>query len=134
MHRAAPQSGSRWRGTELPAPAGTCKLASAMHSQIGRIAAGLLLAVLAEAQTSRGTVTGTVTDPSGGVVGGASVELSRIATGVRRMAITNGAGIYRIDAVDLGKYELRVAHAGFKVFVATELGVEANRTAVVDIN
>jgi hypothetical protein len=105
-----------------------------MHSQIGRIAAGLLLAVLAAAQTSRGTVTGTVTDPSGGVVGGASVELSHIATGVRRMAITNSAGIYRVDAVDLGKYELRVAHAGFKVIIATGLGVEANRTAIMDIS
>ncbi len=40
----------------------------------------LLLAVLAQAQTSRGTVTGTVTDPSGGVVEGASVELLHIAT------------------------------------------------------
>jgi hypothetical protein len=84
-----------------------------MHSHIGRIAAGFLLAVLAQAQTSRGTVTGAVTDPSEGVVGRASVELVHIATGVRRRAITNAAGIYRFEAVDLGTYDVKIAHTGF---------------------
>jgi hypothetical protein len=104
-----------------------------MHNHIGRIAAGFLLAVLAQAQTSRGTVTGTVTDPSEGVVGGASVELVHIATGVRRRAITNAAGIYRFEAVDLGTYDVKIVHAGFNSFAATGLGVEANRTAVMDV-
>ena len=81
-----------------------CKLAKAMSYHIGQIAAGLLLAVFAQAQTSRGTVSGTVTDPSASVVAGASVELLQIATGLRRMATTNGAGIYRFEAVDLGTY------------------------------
>ena len=104
-----------------------------MHSHIGRIAAGLLLAVLAQAQTSRGTVTGTVTDPSEGVVGSASVQLTHIATGVRRRTITNAAGIYRFEAVDLGTYDVKITHAGFNSFVAAGLGVEANRTAVMDV-
>ena len=112
---------------------GTCKLAKAMHYHIARITAGLLMAVLAHAQTSRGNVTGTVTDPSGSVVPGASVELLQIATGWRRMATTNGAGIYRFEAVDLGSYELKIAHAGFNSFAASGLTVEANRAAIIDI-
>ena len=116
-----------------PAVPGTCTLAKAMHSHIGRITAGFLLAFLAHAQTSRGTVSGTVTDPSGRVVAGASVEVLQIATGLRRMATTNGAGIYRFEAVDLGTYTLKLAHAGFTSFEATGLNVEANRTAVIDI-
>jgi hypothetical protein len=52
---------------------------------------------------------------------------------VRRAAATNEAGIYRFDAVDLGAYELKVTHPGFQAFVATQLGVEANRSSVVDV-
>jgi hypothetical protein len=104
-----------------------------MHSHIGRIAAGLLLAVFAQAQTSRGTVTGTITDPSGGVVGGTSVELAHTAAGVRRRTVTNAAGIYRFEAVDLGTYDIKFTHAGFNSFIATGVDVKANRTAVMDV-
>src|SRR5215467_13058955 len=98
-----------------------------MYHHIGRITAGLLLGVLAQAQTSRGTVSGAVIDPSGSSVAGASVELLQVATGSRRMAATNEVGIYRFEAVDLGAYEMKIAHAGFKSFEATGLNVEANR-------
>jgi protocatechuate 3,4-dioxygenase beta subunit len=93
----------------------------------------LTLAVAAQAQTSRGTVSGTVTDPSGAVVTRARVALTHTQTGLRLTATTNEAGIYRFDALDLGRYELKVAHPGFNSFLATELGVEANRTTVLDV-
>src|SRR6266567_2574390 len=93
----------------------------------------LTLAVAAHAQTNRGTVSGTVTDPSGAVVARASVALMNTETGVRRNTTTNEAGIYRFDAVDLGRYELKVTHPGFNAFLATALGVEANRTTVLDV-
>src|SRR5260370_1122545 len=104
----------------------------AMQKRIWPLAAALVLAVAAQAQTSRGTVSGTVTDPSGAVVARASVALMSTETGVRRSGTSNEAGIYRFDAVDLGTYELRITHPGFKSFVATGLGVEANRTTVID--
>ena len=44
-----------------------------MHARIWRLAAVVALAVATQAQTSRGTVSGTVTDPSGAVVAGAIV-------------------------------------------------------------
>src|SRR5260370_15357546 len=94
--------------------------------------AALLLAITTQAQTSRGTACGTVTDPSGAVISGASLALTNTATGVHRSGTSNEAGIYRFDAVDLGTYELKVTHPGFKAFLATGLGVEANRTTVID--
>jgi outer membrane receptor protein involved in Fe transport len=97
------------------------------------LAAVLTAAFAAHAQTSRGTVLGTVTDPTGALVPHASVTLTHSATGVRLVARTNEAGIYRFDAVDLGAYELNVAQPGFNAFVATGLGVEANRTTVLDV-
>src|SRR5260370_30987602 len=93
----------------------------------------LPLPVAAHAQTSRGTVSGTVTDPSGAVVTRARVALTHTQTGLRLTATTNEAGIYRFDALDLGRYELKVTHPGFNAFLATELGVEANRTTVLDV-
>src|ERR1051326_2341924 len=75
----------------------------------------LLLALYATsiAQTSRGTLTGIVTDSSNAVVVDATVRLTETATGVSRQTTTNGAGLYRFDAVDLGTYKLSVEAKGF---------------------
>ena len=83
-------------------------------------------------QTSRGTVTGTVLDPSGAVIGGAHVTLTGAATGARLSTDSNQAGVYRFDAVDLGSYELQVAHQGFKTYLGSGIGVEANRVTTLD--
>jgi outer membrane receptor protein involved in Fe transport len=92
----------------------------------------LLFVAIAIAQISRGTVSGIVTDSAGAVITGAKVELTNKNTGVTVTTTTNGAGIYRFDAVDLGVYALKVNQTGFKQFISTEIGVEANRTATVD--
>jgi protocatechuate 3,4-dioxygenase beta subunit len=94
--------------------------------------AATMLAIPAPAQTSRGSVVGTVTDVSGGAIPGTAVELTHTATGVIRSAITNDAGIYRFDAVDLGDYDLRIARPGFKTFITRGFGVEANRATTMD--
>src|SRR6266567_8718525 len=90
------------------------------------------LAVAAYGQTSRGTVTGTIVDASGAVIVGARVVLAGTETGVRRSTLSNEAGIYRFDAVDLGKYELGVTHPGFRPFLSAGISVEANRVTTFD--
>ena len=104
-----------------------------MHPWIPLMAAALALAVGARAQTSRGAVSGTVTDSSGAVIAGADITLIHSHNGVRRSTASNEAGIYRFEAVDLGLHELKVDHAGFRLFVATGVGVEANRTTTIDV-
>ena len=52
-----------------------------------------ILSFPAHAQTSRGTVSGTVLDSSGAVIPGSVVELMNVDTGVVRTTATNGAGI-----------------------------------------
>jgi hypothetical protein len=96
------------------------------------LAAALALALAAHAQTSRGTVTGTVLDPTGAAIGGAHVSLTGVETGVRLSTETNDTGVYRFDAVDLGVYQLQVAHPGFRTYLGTGIHVEANRTTTVD--
>ncbi len=96
------------------------------------VAVFLMFAALSHAQTSRGTVTGTVLDSSGAAVAGASVDLTGIETGVEQSTRSNDAGIYRFDAVDPGFYRLAVAHPGFKSYGADRVGVEANRATTID--
>ena len=96
------------------------------------LAAVLTFALAAHAQTSRGTVTGTVLDPSGAVIGGAHVSVTGVDTGVKLSTESNEAGVYRFDAVDLGVYELQVVHPGFRTYVGTGINVEANRATTFD--
>src|SRR5712692_9882116 len=89
-------------------------------------------ACVALSQTSRGTVTGTVLDASGAVISGARVALTGVETGVRLSTDTNESGVFRFDAVDLGVYEINVTHPGFRTYVGTGIGAEANRVTTVD--
>ena len=68
----------------------------------------LCLSVTAFAQTSRGTVSGAVTDPTGAVISGANVVLINTATTVSRTTVANSEGFYRFDAVDLGTYTIKI--------------------------
>src|ERR1700716_2772550 len=83
------------------------------------------------AQTSRGTVSGTVADPNGARIEGASVTLISTKTGVERSTTTNGEGIYRFDAVDPGVYSVKITASGFGEMLKTNIDVQANQTAEI---
>lgn len=91
-----------------------------------------IMSAPAFAQTSRGTVTGAVTDPQGAVIQGATAELRNIGTNQTRTSTTNDSGLYRFDAVDLGIYDLKVSAQGFKSYTAKGIEVQANRIATFD--
>ena len=63
---------------------------------------------------SEGTVTVTVTDPSGSIVPGAHLELRDLGTSVARTADTQGAGTYTFVNLPLGTYRLSISKQGFK--------------------
>src|SRR5215467_1554847 len=92
----------------------------------------LALTATAHCQTSRGTVTGTVLDPSGAALKDANITLTGQQTGIRLSTVSNEAGAYRFDAVDLGVYDLHVIHPGFRTYVGAGIQVEANRVTTVD--
>jgi len=64
---------------------------------------------------STGTITGTVTDPSGAAVVGATVTLTNLATSTSRTATTNEAGRYVLANIEPGTYSLTINKAGFRV-------------------
>jgi hypothetical protein len=96
------------------------------------IATFLVFTLVVRGQTSRGTVVGTVLDQSGAVIRGARVGLTGADTGVKLSTNSNESGVYRFDAVDLGMYQLDVAHPGFRSFHSAGIRVEANRTTAFD--
>src|ERR1700726_4387586 len=72
-----------------------------------------------------GIVVGTVTDPSGAAVPGATVTLTDVATNSERTATTNDAGRYDFSNVPPGKYDMTISKDGFRV------GKFVNQTVVV---
>lgn len=94
----------------------------------------VLAASLSYGQTSRGTLTGTVTDSSGAVIAKASVFIKQAGTNVTRQTATNEAGIYRFDAVDLGTYTLTVQASGFAGQETTGIEIEAAHTTNIDVS
>src|SRR5262249_8662592 len=104
----------------------------AMLKSTLRLAALLLFAIPANAQTSRGIVTGSVLDSTGAVIAGARVTLTGVATGVRLSMNSNDAGVYRVDAVEPGTCDLTVSLPGFRTYQSSRVGVEANRATTID--
>jgi hypothetical protein len=101
---------------------------------IVQVALLLLLAGMAAAQTSRGTLTGTVTDSTGAVISNAKVTITQQGTNVTRTTTSNSSGIYRFDAVDLGTYTVATQATGFATERKTGVEVESARTTDVNFS
>src|ERR1700686_1526020 len=94
--------------------------------RIGVVLLWLVLASLsAFGQAGNGTITGTVSDPAGAVVAGASVEAKNSETGVVYPAATSNAGNFTISQLPVGTYEVTVKVSGFKTYNHTNLALGA---------
>ncbi len=93
-----------------------------------------LAAGLGNAQTSRGTLTGIVTDSSGGIIARATITITQLATNLKRQTTTNEAGVYRFDAVDLGTYALSAQAPGFRTNETSGVEIQAAHTTDIDIS
>ena len=74
----------------------------------------LFFAASVNAQTGTSSIRGTVVDPQGGAVAGATVTLSNEARSLVRTTTTNEAGVFAFDLVQPGAYQIEVEAAGFK--------------------
>jgi hypothetical protein len=93
----------------------------------------LFLAMSASAQLPTGTILGVVKDSSGAVVPGANVTIQSSETNQTRTAVTDSSGAYRVPALPVGHYDVKIEHAGFKTETETGLNLEVGQEAVVDI-
>jgi len=92
-----------------------------------------LSSLTAFAQEPTGGVEGSITDPQGAVVQGATVTVRNTATNLTRTATTGDNGQYRLSQLPPGMYEVKVAAANFKTSVASEVKVEVGRNSALDV-
>ena len=74
---------------------------------------GLFLSISAVAQQITGSIRGTVVDPTGAAVAGASVSAKQTETGLTRTAVTDHSGAYDVLELPVGHYRLQVEAKGF---------------------
>ena len=87
---------------------------------------------MAYTQVVGGRISGTVLDPTGAVIPGASVVLRNDASGAELRATTDAKGVYVIDYVPVATYTLTVSSTGFKTFVQTNLILHPGAALVAD--
>lgn len=96
-----------------------------------------LLFLLAAPQVNAddaGSIFGTVLDPQGAVVAGASVSVVNTITNIQQTIKTNLKGTYSFVDLPVGRYDLEVEAAGFKHYRRVAVVVDANRALLVDVS
>jgi hypothetical protein len=89
-------------------------------------------ALPSRAQVAGGTLTGTITDPSGGEVPNAQIVIKDVATGVERTLTTNKDGFYIAANLLPAEYQVTISASGFNTEVKT--GIKINVGAQQEFN
>ncbi len=80
-----------------------------------------------------GRISGTIKDPSGAAIAGASVALINANTGVRQSATADDHGTYTFPVLPVGDYVLEVKHPGFQPYRRTGIVLDANDALLLDV-
>lgn len=91
------------------------------------------LAISAWAQTNKATIVGTVADPGGAVVSGATVTVTNMNTGIERKATTGEDGTYAIPLLDVGTYKVVAQAQGFKDISRENIVLQIGDRLPIDI-
>ena len=100
---------------------------------------GLLLLVVCWegallAQTTTGTILGTVKDQSGAVLPGATITATNVETGIARNTTTGARGEYRLSALAVGAYEVHAEMTGFQTSIRSGITLNVGSQAVVEFS
>ena len=85
------------------------------------------------AQSDRGTITGRVLDPSSAVVPNAKIEAVNQATRVKYQAATSDAGVYSIQQLPVGRYDVTAEAAGFSRYLHKDVDVSVAQTITLNV-
>jgi carboxypeptidase family protein len=84
------------------------------------------------AQVVGATMSGTVSDTSGGVVPNANISVKNVSTGITRITVTNGAGLYSVPNLQPGPYEITASASGFNTDVRTGITLNVGQELVLN--
>ena len=117
---------SRLKGTaQVPA--------AAVKPSLLAILLTCLLTLTVVGQVTTGSLNGTVSDPSGASVAGATLTLVNTATGAERTTISSSTGAYDFQALQPGSYKMTVEAQGFKKAVDTDITISVATASQVNI-
>lgn len=104
-----------------------------MKLRLGYLILVLAISTSLVAQTFRGTILGTVSDPQGAVLAGAKVTARNVNTGLERTTQTSADGSYAIPELPIGSYSVTVSQSGFQTAVTTDVAVGVAAEKRVDV-
>src|SRR5271155_1068546 len=111
---------------------GNAGVARFVFSVMATIFCALSLSSVVRAQSTYGTILGTVKDPSGSAVPKAAVELLNTGTNASRKTTTSETGAYQFVNVDTGTYQVKVTAPGFETVEFTAIDMSARDTKRFD--
>lgn len=91
------------------------------------------LPALLLAQSDRGTITGTVSDPGGAVIPNAAISARNTETGAVYDTVTTSTGNYTLPSLPAAVYDLTISSAGFSKYVQRGITVQVVQTARIDV-
>ena len=94
---------------------------------------GVLLASPGLAQSTFGSITGTVNDSTGAIVPRADVEVINEGTGVARRTTTAVAGVFNVPNLNPGTYKVHISAKGFTTYERANLNLIANQIINLDV-
>jgi len=94
---------------------------------------GEVTAAPAAAQAIFAAITGTVTDSSGAVLPGATVNVTNVDTNVTKTLTTNAAGVYNATNLIPGTYKVEASLSGFKTALISPVTLEVNANQKIDV-
>jgi hypothetical protein len=94
----------------------------------------MLYGVVAFGQVTSGTISGTMLDPQGNVLAGATVKVKNLGTGATREVTSGATGAYRVTGLAPGRYEVEAAAQGFAPEKRSELALTVAEEIVVNFN
>src|SRR5580704_16395403 len=104
-----------------------------MRRLMGALVVLVLVGVAGYAQTFRGAINGTVSDPSGAVVSTADVKATEIATGIVHSTVTTSSGEFAFQDLPVGAYRVTVTVKGFQQTNVENVTVTAGNVYTVPV-
>lgn len=104
-----------------------------MRVAIFGVLVALLSPLLIGQSLNTSQIGGTVSDPSGARVAGATVKLTQTDTGLVRMVTTNAVGVYVAPDLPLGPYQVQVSVPGFQTSTVTGISLQVGSSSDVDV-
>lgn len=104
-----------------------------MNQKLWILVSGVFWAITVYSQVTTGTISGTVSDSSGGVLPRAKIGITNEGTGAVRTALSGPNGYYSVPLLTVGSYKVAASIEGFQTGVRSGIVLTVGREAVVDM-